>query len=165
MRPRIESWQNVASHLRRFVKPSLGKMLACDVTRHDIAALSNDILDGKYGVASLSNARHMRRAASGLYSWAAEAGRDFVPETCRPCFNLPKLPVEHARERVLNAEEIRTFWHGLDRDDLPYDRKTRLALTFALVSMLRSAELLGARRDELFDLAEPTARRFDVAAK
>jgi integrase len=165
MRPRIESWQNVASHLRRFVKPSLGKMIASDVTRHDIAALSNDILDGKYGVASVSNARHMRRAASGLYSWAAEARRDFVPETCRPCFNLPKLPVEHARERVLNAEEIRKFWHGLDRDDLPYDRKTRLALKFALVSMLRSTELLGARRDELFDLADPTARRFDVAAK
>jgi integrase len=165
MRPRIESWQNVASHLRRLVKPGLGKMIASDVTRHDIAALSNDILEGKYGVASVSNARHMRRAVSSLYSWAAEAGRDFVPETCRPCFNLPKLPVEHARERVLNAEEIRKFWHGLDRDDLPYDRKTRLALKFALVSMLRSAELLGARRDELFDLAEPTARRFDVAAK
>jgi len=165
MRPRIESWQNVASHLRRFVKPSLGKMIASDVTRHDIAALSNDILDGKYGVASVSNARHMRRAASGLYSWATEAGRDLVPETCRPCFNLPKLPVEHARERVLNAEEISKFWHGLDRDDLPYDRKPRLALKFALVSMLRSAELLGARRDELFDLADPTARRFDVAAK
>ena len=83
MRPRIESWQNVASHLRRFVKPSLGKMIASDATRHDIAALSNDILDGKYGVASVSNARHMRRAVSGLYCWAAEAGRDFVPETCR----------------------------------------------------------------------------------
>jgi integrase len=164
MRPRIESWQNVASHLRRFVKPGLGKMIASDVTRHDIAALSNDILDGKYGVASVSNARHMRRAVSGLYSWAAEAGRDFVPETCRPCFNLPKLPVEHARERVLNAAEIRKFWHGLDRDDLPYDRNTRLALKFALVSMLRSAELLGARRDELFDL-DGEHPRFDVPAK
>jgi integrase len=164
MRARIESWHNVASHLRRFVKPSLGKMIASDVTRHDIAALSNDILDGKYGVASVSNARHMRRAVSGLYSWAAEAGRDFVPETCRPCFNLPKLPVEHARERVLSADEIRILWHGLDRDDLPCDRKTRLALKFELVTMLRSRELLGAHRSELFDLdgANP---RFDVPLK
>ena len=164
MRPRIESWHNVASHLRRFVKPGLGKMIASDVTRHDIAALSNDILDGKYGVPSVSNARHMRRAVSGLYNRAAEAGRDLVPETCRPCFNLPKLPIEHARERVLNAEEIRIFWNGLDRDDLPCDRKTRLALKFELVTMLRSRELLGAQRSELFDLDGPNAR-FDVPMK
>jgi len=164
MRLRIESWNNVASHLRRFVKPGLGKMIASDVTRHDIAALSNDILDGKYGVPSVSNARHMRRAVSGLYNRAAEAGRDLVPETCRPCFNLPKLPIEHARERVLNAEEIRIFWNGLDRDDLPCDRKTRLALKFELVTMLRSRELLGAQRSELFDLDGPNAR-FDVPMK
>jgi integrase len=160
-RPRIESWVNVASHLRRFVQPKLGRMIASDVTRQDIAALSNDILDGKFGMPSVSNARHTRRAVSGLYSWAAEAGRDFVPETCRPCFNLPKLPKEHARERVLTADEIRIFWHGLDRDDLPYDRRTRLALKFELVTMLRSGELLGAHCDELFELAGDNPR-FDV---
>ena len=36
MRPRIESWGNVASHLRRFVEPKLGAKIACDVTRDDI---------------------------------------------------------------------------------------------------------------------------------
>jgi integrase len=161
MRPRIETWENVASHLRRLVGPKLGRRIAADVTRSDIAELSNDIIDGKFGVASVSNARHMRRAVSGLYNWAAEAGRDYVPATCQPCLKLPKLPKEHARDRVLTAEEIRIFWHGLDRNDLPWDRKTRLALKFELVTMLRSAELLGAHRDELFDLDGPNAR-FDV---
>jgi integrase len=164
MRPRIESWRCTEGHLRRLVKPKLGKMIASDVTRQDIAELSNDILDGKHGSRSISNARHMRRAVSGLYTWAAEAGRDFVPETCRPTFNLPKLPKEHARERVLTEEEIRIFWHGLDRDDLPWDRKTRLALKFELVTMLRSRELLGAQRDELFDL-DGSAPYFRVPAK
>jgi integrase len=152
IRPRIESWSNVASHLRRFVQPKLGKMIAGDVTRQDIAELTNDILDGRFGKSSASNARHMRRAVSGLYSWAAEAGRDYVPETCRPCFNLPKLPKEHSRKRVLTENEIRTLWHGLDRNDLPWDRKVRLALKFELVTMLRSGELLAAHRGELFDL-------------
>ena len=46
----------------------------------------------------------------------------------------------------------RTFWHGLDREDLPCDRRTRLALKFKLVTMLRSGELLPAHRDELLDL-------------
>ncbi len=164
MRPRIESWANVASHLQRFVQPSLGKKIARDVTRQDIAQLTNDILDGRFGTKSASNARHMRRAVSGLYSWAAEAGRDYVPETCRPCFNLPKLPREHARKRVLTEDEIRILWHGLDREDLPWDRGTRLALKFELVTMLRSGELVAAHRDELIDL-NGVNPRFDVPAK
>jgi integrase len=148
MRPRIESWENVASHLRRFLSPRLGKKIAGEVTKHDIATLSNDIVAGKLGgKASVSNARHMRRAASGLFNWAAEAGRDYV--SASPCVNLPKLDEEHPRDRVLSEDEIRTLWHGLDREDMPWDRKTRLALKFALVTMLRSGELLPIHRDEI----------------
>jgi integrase len=165
MRPRIETWSNVASHLRRLVSPRLGKKLAAEVTRSEIAELSNDIVDGKYnGKASVSNARHMRRAVSGLYNWAVEAGRDLVPATCQPCLKLSKLPAEHPRDRVLSAEEIKILWQGLDREDQPWDRKTRLGLKFELVSMLRSWEFLGAHRDELFDLDGPNAR-FDVPAR
>jgi integrase len=162
MRPRIESWGNVASHLRRFIGPRLGKKIASEVTKHDIATLSNDIVAGKLGVPSVANARHMRRAASGLFNWAAEAGRDYV--TASPCVNLPKLDPEHPRTRVLSENEIRIFWHGLDRDDLPWDRKTRLALKFELATMLRSGELLAAHRDELFDL-DGENPRFDVPLK
>jgi integrase len=104
----------------------------------------------------------MRRAASGLFNWAAEAGRDYV--TASPCVNLPKLDPEHPRTRVLSEREIRIFWHGLDRDDLPWDRKIRLALKFELVTMLRSGELLGARRDELFNL-DGDNPRFEVPLK
>jgi integrase len=151
MRPRIETWENVASHLRRFLSPRLGKKIAGEVTKHDIATLSNDIVAGRHGgKASVSNARHMRRAASGLFNWAAEAGRDYVGAS--PCVNLPRLDEEHARTRVLTEDEIRIFWHGLDRADMPWNRKTRLALKFELVTMLRSAELRGAQRSELFDL-------------
>jgi hypothetical protein len=113
MRPRIESWNNVASHLRRFISPRLGKKIASEVTKHDIATLSNGIVAGKLGVPSVANARHMRRAASGLFNWAAEAGRDYV--TASPCVNLPRLDPEHPRTRVLSEAEIKIFWHGLDR--------------------------------------------------
>jgi integrase len=163
MRPRLESWENTASHLRRFLSPRLGRKLAGEVTKHDIATLSNDIVAGKHGgKASVSNARHMRRAASALFNWAAEAGRDYV--TASPCVNLPKLDPEHARTRVLSEAEIKIFWLGLDRNDLPWDRKTCLALKFELVTMLRSNELLGAHRRELFDL-DGEHPRFDVPLK
>jgi integrase len=162
MWPRLESWENTANHLNRFVRPGLGKKIASEVTKHDIAELSNDIVAGKFGAPSVSNARHMRKAASGLFNWAAEAGRDYV--TASPCVNLPKLEPEHPRTLVLSAEEIRIFWHGLDRNDLPWARKIRLALKFELVTMLRSAELLGARREELVDL-DGEHPRFDVPLK
>ncbi|TFW55741.1 site-specific integrase [Bradyrhizobium sp. MOS001] len=162
MRPRLESWENTASHLDRLIRPRLGKKLAMEVTKHDIATLSNDIVAGKFGRPSVSNARHMRKAASGLFNWAAEAGRDYV--TASPCVNLPKLDPEHPRTRVLSEDEIRIFWHGLDRADLPWDRRTRLALKFELITMLRSRELLGAHRDELFDL-DGEHPRFDVPLK
>ncbi|MBB4369128.1 integrase [Bradyrhizobium sp. cir1] len=163
MRPRIESWESVASHLRRFIGPRLGKKLACEVTKQDIAALSKDIVAGRHGgKPSVSNARHMRRAASGLFNWAAEPEQDYV--TASPCINLGKLDPEHPRTRVLSEDEIKTFWHGLDRDDMPWDRRTRLALKFELVTMLRSNELLGAHRNELFDL-DGEHPRLDVPLK
>ncbi|MHC2373353.1 integrase [Bradyrhizobium diazoefficiens] len=164
MRPRLESWENTASHLRRFLGARLGTKLACEVTKHDIARLSNDIVAGKFGVPSISNARHMRKAASALFRWCAEAGRDYV--SASPCINLPPLDAEHPRTRVLTEDEIRIFWHGLDDDELlaPWDRRTRLALKFELVTMLRSAELLGAHRDELADL-DGDNPRFDVPLK
>lgn len=153
MRARVESWSNVRSHLLRFVSPRLGRKIASEVTNSDIANLSNDIaagryiVDGKVAKASVSNARHMRRAASAMFKWAALAGNDFVKVS--PCTNLPPLEKEQSRDRVLTAAEVHTLWHGLDRDDLPYDRKILLAIKFALVTMLRSWEMLGIRRDEL----------------
>ncbi|MGO4513509.1 tyrosine-type recombinase/integrase, partial [Bradyrhizobium sp. 2TAF36] len=164
MRPRLEAWENTASHLRRFVGARLGKKLAREVTKNDIATLSNDIVGGEFGKPSVSNARHMRKAASALFNWAAEAGRDYV--SASPCISLPKLDAEHARTRVLSEDEIKIFWHGLDDDVLlaSWDRRTRLALKFELVTMLRSSELLGAHRDELFDL-DGENPRFDVPLK
>jgi integrase len=74
-------------------------------------------------------------------------------------------PVEQAGGSLALSEgEIRIFWNGLDRDDLPWDRRTRLALKFELVTMLRSRELLSAHRDELFDLNGDNPR-FDVPLK
>ncbi len=153
MLPRIESWKGIAGHLNNLVKPRLGRMRATEVTRADVAALSRDIVDGKDGfTASVSSARHMRRAVSGLYNWAIEL--NLVPATCQPCVKLKKLK-EQPRERFLTEDEIRTLWHGLDRADMPWSRRVRLCIRLALVTMLRSKELLGARRDELHDLPVP----------
>jgi integrase len=166
LRARIESWANVKRHLERFVSPRLGRKIASEVTANDIATLSNDIVagqyivDGKVAKKSTANARHMRRAASSMFKWAALAGNDYVKVS--PCVNLPPLEKEPPRSRVLTADEIRILWHGLDRFDLPWDRTIRLGLKFALVSMLRSWEMLGIHRDEMnpaFGTVDIPARR------
>jgi integrase len=157
MGPRKKDWANMASHLDRFVRPRLGRMIASEVTKHDIAQLQADILAGTLIIkrgktskkGSISSARHMRKAVSGLFSWAAEAGRDYV--TTSPCVNLPPLDAEPPRTRKLSPAEIAVLWHGLDRDDIVIDRRICLAIKFTLVSMLRSWELLHIHRDELGD--------------
>jgi len=63
MRPRLESWETLASQLDRFLRPRFGRVIASEVTNRDIAQLQADILAGRTGSKpSLSNARHMRRA-------------------------------------------------------------------------------------------------------
>jgi hypothetical protein len=151
--PRRRSWGNVASYLRRYVGTRLGHMIANEVTNKDIAILSDDILfgrfkvDGKIGKRSTACARHMRTAASAMFKWAAVPQRGYV--TTNTCNNLDELPEEEPGTRVLTEDEIRTLWHGLDRPDLPGEPRTRLAIKFALVTMLRSYEVLGIQRGEL----------------
>lgn len=153
MGPVKKDWANMASHLNRFVRPRLGSKIASEVTKGDIVQLQKDILAGTLIIkpgkttkkGSISSARHMRKAVSGLFSWAAEF--DYVSTS--PCVKLPKLSKEPPRERKLSHDEIRTLWRGLDRPDMPIDRRICLALKFALVTMLRSTELLHIHRDEL----------------
>jgi integrase len=154
MRPTVESCENIARHLRNLVSPRLGHMIAREVTPDDIATLSSDIVAGTYVVdgkarkPSLSNARHARRACSSMFKWAMEPGKHHFVDA-NPCKDLPKLKKERPKTRALSEAKIKVLWHGLDRSDLPWDRTTRLAIKFALVTMLRSNELLPIHRSEL----------------
>jgi hypothetical protein len=118
-RPRIESWENVARHLRNLVSPRLGKLIAKEVTKGDIAALSNDIVDGKHGgKASVSNARHMRRAAFAMFAWAAEAGLEYISESpCREPAEAKAGAAENARANLARSgfygmASTATTFHG-----------------------------------------------------
>src|SRR6478752_5865904 len=134
MRPRLESWQNTASHLDRLIRPRLGKKLAMEVTKHDIATLSNDIVAGKFGKPSVSNARHMRKAASGLFNWAAEAGRDYV--TASPC-GQTKTPALSRRARNPTTDD-------LNRDD--YEERSKQSATITWQSDAESVNRRGLLR-------------------
>ena len=156
IRPRLEAWESTARHLRRFLVPALGRLGIAEVKRRDLAELQQNIFDGKHvddkgnrtKRGSVATVRHMRKAASSFFGWCVEQG--LIENS--PATHLGALDAEHGRSRVLTEEEIRIFWHGLDRTDLPWGRRTRLALKFELVTMLRSRELLGAQRNELVNV-------------
>jgi integrase len=82
-----------------------------------------------------------------MFTWALAAGRRYI--TVHPCRDLQEMPAKGERKRVLNLEEIRIFWHGLDRTDLPFPRGVALGLKFELATMLRSIEFRTAEVAEL----------------
>lgn len=139
-RPVLESWKNVAMFLNNEVRPAIGFMAPADVTNNEIAQIQQHIAKR-----STSGARQTRSAMKRLFKFGAEAGRQYGLTTS-PVHNLPSVRPEHPRKVVLNPDEIRTLWWGLDRADLPCTRAVALGIKFELVSMLRSKEFLNARR-------------------
>jgi hypothetical protein len=109
MRPRIESAGKALSD-RRFTGTALGSMVASEVENDHIAQVQNDIIAGRYGKPSVSNARQFRKSTSAMFEWAAEAGRKYVK--VNPCHHLPGLDSQPGRDRVLSAEEIKVLWWG-----------------------------------------------------
>jgi integrase len=150
MRPILESWKNVEGFLNREVRPAIGFMAPADVTNNEIAQIQQHIAKR-----STSGARQTRSAMKRLFAFGAEAGRPYGLISS-PVHNLPKVRKEHARNVVLNEEEIRTLWWGLDRPDLPATRAVALGIKFELVSMLRSKEFLGARESFIAGYGTPT---------
>jgi len=157
--PVVETWEHYSGFYDRFLRPKLGHMTASELTNDDIQALLDEIGAGliertnKAGICvgyykgSKANVRAAREKFGSLFKWAAEAGRRYV--TVNPCAGLRKLEPRGERKRVLNVDEIRQFWHGLDRPDLPVPRSIALALKLELVTMLRSREFLTAETAEL----------------
>lgn len=141
-RPRLESWYNVQGFLDREVRPAIGKMIAAEVTNDDIARIQ-----AKVAKRSTSGARQTRSAMNRMFKFAAEAGRSYVKFS--PCHNLPGLDKEYERTRVLDPDEIRTLWWGLDDPGCPCTPTVALAIKFELVSMLRTAEFRTARRGDI----------------
>jgi integrase len=162
-RPRTESWQSIEGYFNRSARRRFGDMLCGEVTDDDIGELQEDIVAGKYGKPSVSNARHTRNALSKFFKWCAQAGRKYVKAS--PCVNLAPLDPEVARKRVLSADEIRTLWWGLDRADIPCSCAIALALKFELVTMLRTQEFLKSQPHEFVGLGTTTARFYVPAER
>jgi integrase len=146
--PNKSSWKNDVGYLK---KPRLhwGYLPANSITPDDAA----DLLDMIAETAPVG-ANRTQSILHTMFKWARQPGtkgRKLV--THNPISDLEQRGgKEKRRERVLTDAEIKTLWWGLDRDDLPADRRTALSLKFILTTMVRPYQSAYAEVSELLNL-------------
>ena len=129
--------------LRREVLPDWRGRRARDISRRDIIKLLDRIEDRGLSVTR----NRVAGVLSRLYLFAMDRG--IVDAS--PAVGIRRLP-EAARERFLKADEIRSFWHGLDAADVT--PAVRTGLRFLLVTGQRRSEAAGATRAEIDDVEQ-----------
>ncbi|MCA1542263.1 integrase family protein [Bradyrhizobium sp. NBAIM32] len=138
---RKTSWKNDEGCLKK-PRAKWKRRIASEITDDDVAELLEEI-----GATAPVGANRTQSILHTLFSWAKEPGRKHVP--INPVADMRRRYQETARERVLNDEEIRTLWWGLDDPELPAGRAVALALRFILATMVRPGQSAGLLIPEL----------------
>jgi integrase len=144
-RPRKRSATEDERQLRKDVIPAWSTRKAKDITRRDVIALLDRIVDRGSPIAANRALAVIRK----LFNWALS--RDIVAAS--PCTAVKAPGKERRRDRVLNADEVVTLWRALDDPEAPVSPAIRLALKLQLVTAQRKGEVIAAAWSEL-DLDE-----------
>lgn len=142
MVPKKETWLDIQSALKRPLA-WWGSMPVSEVTDDEVMKLYQSFVDEGH----IPQANRIRTLLHTLFKWAAQPGRKYV--NANPCATLPPKEEEPGAGedgRVLDADEIKKFWVGLDDPKCPGDRLSKLALKLALVTTLRTGEVVAIER-------------------
>jgi integrase len=115
-----------------------GKLNARSLTKRQLIALLDDIVDR--GAPITANRTHA--LLKQFFDWAA--AKDLIPASPMAGIERPGGE-ERPRERVLSANEIKTFWSNIDKPKNEMAAPTRLALKLLLVTAQRRGELTFAK--------------------
>ncbi len=145
-KPRKRSWRTDKRILEKDVLAEWGRRKAHDITKRDVIELLDAIVDRGAPIMANRTLAVIRR----MFNFAME--RDIV--IASPCLTVKAPASENQRDRVLTVEEIRTFWHGLDREHMNgVNPCIKLALKLELVTAQRKNECCAAAWEEI-DLEE-----------
>ena len=142
-RPRKRSAAEDERILRKDVLPAWGMKKAKSITRRDVILLLDEIVDRGSPIQANRTLAVVRK----MFNFGLR--RDIVDAT--PAHMVEAPAKENQRDRVLSADEIRTFWDGLA--DAPMTPAIKLALKLELATGQRKGELVGAALSE-FDFDE-----------
>ncbi len=142
-KPRKRSAAEDERILNKDVLPAWGKRKAKDIRRRDVILLLDEIVERGSPIQANRTLAVVRR----MFNFAI--GRDILDATPVAMVRAPAK--ENQRDRILSADEIKTFWNGLD--EAPMSHAVKLALKLELVTAQRKGELIGATLPE-FDFDE-----------
>lgn len=127
--------------LEKYILPMLGRVKVKEIQRRDVRMILEDIADqGKHPLA-----KSVLSFVRILLNFAVD--HEYIDYS--PCERL-KLDLQiHARDRVLDEDEIRTFWTSLP--NIGVCPQIQLALKLQLVTAQRVGEIAKARWEH-FDL-------------
>jgi integrase len=142
-KPRKRSADEDERKLRKEVLPVWGKRKAKDITRRDVIKLLDGIVERGAPIQANRTLAVIRK----MFNFALS--RDIINAT--PVAMVKAPAKENQRDRVLSADEMRTFWAGLD--EAPMSDGIKLVLKLELVTAQRKGEIAGAAQAE-FDFEE-----------
>jgi integrase len=123
--------------LEREVRPLWGSRRVQDITRADVVALLDALMDR----GSPTTANRTFAAVRKFFNWLIE--RSVLDAS--PCIRVRAPHAETSRDRVLSDSELRWLWLASDRMGWPFGPFTR----FLLLTGQRRDEVAKARRSEL----------------
>jgi integrase len=138
--PRKRSAAEDKRILDKDVVPLWGNRKAKNITRRDVVSLLDDIVSRGAPIQANRTLAVIRK----MFAWAVS--RDIVPSN--PCSDVGTPAEEKRRDRVLSAEEVYSFWHGLAVEELKMSAQTALALKFQLATAQRKGEVIAAEWSE-----------------
>jgi integrase len=138
-KPRKRSWKEDERILNKDVLPLWRWSKGKEITRSDVIALLDRIVDRGSPIAANRTLAVVRR----LFNFALS--RDLV--SANPCAQVKPPGKENRRDRVLSPDELRTFWIGLDEASM--SAASRIALKLLLVTVQRKGEVISARWEDI----------------
>ncbi|MCX5888447.1 MAG: integrase arm-type DNA-binding domain-containing protein [Deltaproteobacteria bacterium] len=144
--PRKRSWKTDKRILEKDVLPEWGRRKVRDITRRDVKDLLRKVLD-RGGIMANRTLALIRK----MFNYAVD---ELEIISVSPCLKIKAPAPENQRDRVLTAEEIRGFWHGLDGEGMKtINPFIRFALKLELATAQRKGECCAAAWEEI-DLEE-----------
>ena len=138
-KPRKRTWEEDARMLSKDVIPNLGKRKAKDIKRRDIVLLIDEIVDRNSPITANRTLRIIKK----MFSFAVKRG----VLDASPCMEIDPPAKENQRERVLNEDEIKMFWFGIDKAKM--SDATKLVLRLLLITAQRKGEVSQAEWSEI----------------
>ncbi len=132
-----KSWRTDDRALNRDVLPRIGTRKAKNITRRDIIAILDAIVDRGAPIQANRTLEIVRR----MFNWAIS--RDLLE--ANPCQGISKPGEERQGDRVLTDDEIKAVWKALDEEPALFGAAYKLRLLTAQ----RGSEVLSMRWEDI----------------